>query len=46
MFRSDITLLEEEKRFVAPDGNLDALTTEAVYFTETLLPLLKALHIL
>jgi hypothetical protein len=46
IFRSDITILEEEKRFVASDGNLEGLNSEAVYFAETLLPLLKGLHIL
>jgi hypothetical protein len=45
IFRSDIMVLEEEKRFVAADGNLDALSAEAAYFTEALLPLLRGLHI-
>ncbi len=45
LFRSDITVLEDEKRFVPADGNLDALTAEAGYFTETLMPLLRGLHV-
>ena len=44
--RGDITLLEEEKRFVPADGNLEALTAEATYFIEKLLPLLRALQVL
>jgi hypothetical protein len=46
LFRSDIFVAEDEKRFVPAGGNLDALTAEAEYFTETLLPLLKGLHVL
>jgi hypothetical protein len=45
LFRSDITVLEDEKRYVPGDGSLDALTAEASYFMETLLPLLKGLHV-
>jgi hypothetical protein len=45
LFRSDITLLEEEKRYVPADGGQDALTAEASYFLETLLPLLRGLHV-
>ena len=45
LFRSDIMLQEDEKRFVPADGNLDALSAEAAYFTEALLPLLKGLHV-
>jgi hypothetical protein len=46
IFRADITILEEEKHFISPDGNLESLNSEATYFIEKLLPLLKALHIL
>jgi hypothetical protein len=39
-------LLENEKRFVPADGSLAPLLSEATFFLENVMPLLKALHIL
>lgn len=46
IFRAaDMTILDEEARYLAPDGGLAPLTAEATFFNEKLVPLLKALQI-
>lgn len=47
IFRADgMVLLDKEKRYLAPDGNLSALTGEAAVFLEKVVPLLRALQII
>jgi adenosyl cobinamide kinase/adenosyl cobinamide phosphate guanylyltransferase len=47
IFRAEgMTILEEEKLYTPPDGNLTALTAAATIFTEKMVPVLKALQIL
>jgi hypothetical protein len=47
IFRADgMVILDKEKRYLAPDGNLLALTAEATLFLEKVVPLLKALQII
>jgi Predicted methyltransferase regulatory domain len=47
IFRSEgMTILADEKRFVPADGSLAPLISEATFFLENVMPLLRALQIL